>query len=106
MISRGISGAIIDWFGPNVDILSAASILMQKEAEAHSGFEFAIMEDSGALFNAAVSNGCDVTSQLISDLKFINSQFVSSPAYMHLNGQPVIFMFGVKQFFINWQKVL
>ena len=106
MISRGISGAIIDWFGPNVDILSAASILMQKEAEAHSGFEFAIMEDSGALFNAAVSNGCDVTSQLISDLKFINSQFVPSPAYTHVNGKAVIFMFGVSQFFIDFQRVL
>src|SRR6516225_3430280 len=106
MISRGIQGAIIDWFGPNVDILSAASILMQKEAEAHPGFEFAIMEDSGALFNAAVSNGCDVTSQLISDLHFINSQFVPSPAYLHVNGKAVIFMFGVSQFFIDWQRVL
>lgn len=106
MISRGIQGAIIDWFGPNVDIISAASILMQKEAEAHPGFEFAIMEDSGALFNAAVSNGCDVTGQLISDLNFINSQFVPSPAYMRLNGKAVIFMFGVTQFFIDWQRVL
>jgi hypothetical protein len=106
MISRGIQGAIIDWFGPNVPILSNASLLMQREAEAHPGFEFAIMEDSGALFNAAVSNGCDVTSQLISDLHFINSQFVPSPAYMHLNGQPVIFFFGVNQFFIDWQRVL
>jgi len=106
MISRGIQGAIIDWFGPNVPILSDASLLMQKEAESHPGFGFAIMEDSGALFNAAVANGCDVTSQLISDLHFINSQFAPSPAYMHLNGQPVIFMFGVNQFFINWQKVL
>jgi hypothetical protein len=106
MISRGIHGAIIDWFGPNVDILSAASILMQREAEAHPGFEFAIMEDSGALFNAAVSNGCDVTSQLISDLNFINSQFVSSPAYLHVDGKAVIFMFGVSQFFIDFQRVL
>jgi phage baseplate assembly protein gpV len=106
MISRGIQGAIIDWFGPNVPILSNASILMQREAEAHPGFEFAIMEDSGALFNAAVRNGCDVTSQLISDLHFINSQFVPSPAYMHLNGRPVIFFFGVTQFFIDWQRVL
>jgi phage baseplate assembly protein gpV len=106
MISRGIQGAIIDWFGPNVPILSNASILMQREAEAHPGFEFAIMEDSGALFNAAVRNGCDVTSQLISDLHFINSQFVPSPAYMHLNGRPVIFFFGVNQFFIDWQRVL
>jgi PKD domain len=106
MISRGIQGAIIDWFGPNVPILSNASLLMQREAEAHPGFEFAIMEDSGALFNAAVRNGCDVTSQLISDLHFINSQFVPSPAYMHLNGRPVIFFFGVTQFFIDWQRVL
>src|SRR5260370_18885472 len=79
---------------------------MQREAEAHPGFEFAIMEDSGALFNAAVRNGCAVTSQLISDLHFINSQFVPSPAYMHLNGRPVIFFFGVNQFFIDWQRVL
>jgi PKD repeat protein len=106
MISRGINGAIIDWFGPNVAILSAASILMQKEAEAHPGFEFAIMEDSGALFNAAVANGCDVTSQLISDLNFINSQFVPSPAYLHVNGKAVIFTFGITQFYIDWQRVL
>src|SRR5262249_3648324 len=106
MISRGIQGAIIDWFGPNAGIASAASILLQKEAEAHPGFEFAIMEDSGALFNAAVSNGCDVTSQLISDLNFINSQFIASPAYLRLDGKAPIFMFGVTQFFIDWSRVL
>jgi hypothetical protein len=106
MISRGIQGAIIDWFGPNVPIVSNASLLMQKEAEAHSGFQFAIMEDSGALFNSAVANNCDVTSQLISDLTFINSQFVPSPAYMRLNGKAPIFMFGVSQFFIDWTRVL
>src|SRR5215469_9964419 len=106
MISRGINGAVIDWFGPNVPILSNASLLMMKEAEAHPGFTFAIMEDSGALFNAAVANGCDVTSQLISDLHFINSQFTPSPAYMHINGKPVIFTFGITQFFIDFQRVL
>jgi hypothetical protein len=106
MISRGLQGVVIDWFGPNVDILSAASLLMQKEVEAHPGFEFAIMEDSGALFNAAVANGCDVTSQLVSDLNYINSQFTPSPAYMRLNGRPVIFTFGISQFYIDWNRVL
>jgi hypothetical protein len=106
MISRGIQGVIIDWFGPNVPILSNASLLMQKEVEAHPGFQFAIMEDSGALFSAAVTNGCDVTSQLISDIHFINSQFTPSPAYMHINGRPVIFTFGITQFYIDWQRVL
>ncbi|HEY6273425.1 MAG TPA: hypothetical protein VIX19_15710, partial [Terriglobales bacterium] len=106
MVSRGINGVVIDWFGPNVAILSPASLLMQKEAEAHPGFQFAIMEDSGALFNAAVANGCDVTSQLISDLTFINSTFVPSPAYLKIGGQPVIFTFGITQFFIDWKRVL
>jgi hypothetical protein len=106
MMSRGIQGVIIDWFGPNVPILSDASLLMQKEVEAHPGFQFAIMEDSGALFNAAVANGCDVTSQLISDIHFINSQFTPSPAYMHINGRPVIFTFGITQFYIDWGRVL
>lgn len=106
MISRGIQGVIIDWFGPNVPIISNASVLMQKEAEAHSGFQFAIMEDSGALFNSAVANNCDVTSQLISDITFIDSQFAPSPAYLHINGKAAIFMFGVSQFFIDFNRVL
>src|SRR5262245_13511664 len=72
MISRGIDGAIIDWFGPNVDILSAAYILMQKEAEAHPGFQFAIMEDSGGLFNESIANGFDVHIHLVCDMKYFH----------------------------------
>lgn len=106
MVSRGIQGAIIDWFGASADIVQAASTLMKKEAEAHAGFQFAIMEDAGALFNSAVANGCDVTDQLISDLGTINSQFVTSPAYLRIDGKPVIFMFGVSGYYIDWQRVL
>ncbi len=104
MVSRGIQGAVVDWFGPNATVENTATELMRKEAESHPGFEFAIMEDAGALFNAAVANGCDVTDQLISDLRFIASQFLSSPAYMHLNGKMPIFMFGVNGFFVDWQR--
>ena len=106
MISRGISGTIVDWFGPNAGISSAATLLVQKEAEAHPGFQFAIEEDSGALSSAALANGCDVTAQLISDLQFISTQFASSPAYMRVSGKEPVFMFGVSQFFIDWSKVL
>ena len=106
MMSRGIQGAIVDWFGPNTDIINPATLQMRKEAEANPGFEFAVMEDSGALFDAAVANGCDVTNQLISDLNYINAQFTPSPAYMRLNGKKPIFMFGVTQFYIDWQRVL
>jgi hypothetical protein len=105
MMSRGIQGAVVDWFGPNDQTTNTATILLKQQAEAHPGFEFAIMEDAGALFAAAQQNGCDVTSQLISDLNYINSQYESSPAYAHIDGRPVVLFFGVDTWYIDWNRV-
>ena len=105
MISRGIQGAIVDWFGPNDPTTNGATMLLKQQAEAHPGFEFAIMEDSGALFAAAQQNNCDVTTQLISDLNYINSQYESSPAYAHVDGRPIVLFFGVDTWYIDWNRV-
>jgi hypothetical protein len=106
MMSRGIQGAILDWFGQNNHpVVNGAALALRAEAEAHPGFEFAIMEDAGALVDAAKANGCDVTAQLLSDLNYINTQFVPSPAYTRINGRPVIFFFGVDAFYIDWNQV-
>ena len=48
MISRGIDGVIIDWYGPNNSIDQATKLVMA-EAEKHPGFTFAIMIDQGAI---------------------------------------------------------
>ena len=107
MMSRGISGAISAWYGPSNTAVDASTMLLKTEAEAHPGqFEFAIMEDKGALGAAAKNNGCDVTDQLISDLTYIASQYESSPAYLHSNGRPVVFFFSVDAFYIDWNRVL
>ena len=106
MMSRGIQGAIVDWFGPNDPTTNGATMLLKQQAEAHPGFEFAIMEDSGALFAAARQNNCDVTTQLISDLNYINSQYESSPAYAHLDGRPIVLFFGVDTWYIDWNRVM
>ena len=107
MMSRGIQGAIAAWYGPTSTVIDNATMLLKNEAEAHSGqFEFAIMEDVGALSSAAVSNGCDVTDQLISDLSYVATQYESSSAYMHMNGRPVVFFFGVDSYFIDWSRVV
>jgi hypothetical protein len=53
-----------------------------------------------------VSNGCDVTAQLISDLTYIASQYESSPAYIRINGRPLVYFFDVDAFYIDWQRVL
>jgi len=106
MISRGMAGAVIDWYGPSDPFIDGTAMLLKKDAEAHSGqFEFAITEDKGALAQAAASNGCDVTDQMISDLNYIASQYESSPAYMRVNGRPVVFMFGVDAYYIDWNRV-
>ena len=105
MMSRGISGAIADWYGANAQEESPTQLL-KKEAEAHQGFEFGVAEDSGALFTAAGKNGCDVTDQLIADLKYIVANYLASPAYMRMNGKLPIFMFGVSGYYIDWTRVL
>ena len=101
MMSRGIQGAIVDWFGPNDPTTNGATMLLKQQAEAHPGFEFAIMEDSGALFAAAQQNNCNVTIQLISNLNYINSQYESSPAYAHVNGRPIVLFFGVDTWYMR-----
>jgi PKD repeat protein len=105
MISRGIQGAIITWFGPNATVVNAATMAVRQEAEAHPGFEFAIMEDGGALVDAAIRNGCNVTDQLISDLNYVAGQYQTSPAYLRMQGRPVVFFFGVDAFYIDWDRV-
>jgi hypothetical protein len=103
MISRGIAGAIADWHGVANASSEAATQLLKKEAEGNSGqFQFAIMEDKGALGSAAVDNGCDVTDQLISDLTYIASQYESSPAYILVNDRPVVYFFDVDAYYIDW----
>lgn len=105
MMSRGMAGAVLDWYGPSDSFIDGVGMLLKKEAEAQSGkFGFAITEDKGALGAAAAANGCDVTNQIISDLSYIAANYESSPAYMKINGRPVVFLFDVDQFYIDWNR--
>jgi hypothetical protein len=107
MISRGVQGVIAAWYGQGNTAIDSATQLLRTEAESHAGqFQFAIMEDVGALGPAARTNGCDVTDQLIADLTYIASQYESSPAYMKMNGRPVVFFFGVDTYYIDWNRVV
>lgn len=107
MIGRGVDGVIAAWYGAANTSIDTATQLLKTEAEAHAGqFQFAIMEDTGALGTAAIANGCDVTDQLIADLTYIASQYESSPAYMRVNGRPVVFFFFVDAYYIDWKRVI
>ena len=106
MVSRGVAGVIIDWYGPNAQQENASTLAMASEAGSRNGaFQFAIMEDAGAIKNCANTSGCDLTGALISDLNYIAQTYINSPAYIRWNGNPVVFYFGVESYPIDWTRV-
>src|SRR5256714_1186352 len=104
MISRGIDGVVIDWYGPNNSIDDATKLVMA-EAEKHPGFTFAIMVDQGAIQWHSCS-GCSPQAALINQLQYVEQTYFPSPAYMKSQGKPVITNFNVDlSYSINWDQV-
>src|SRR4051812_10030841 len=104
MLSRGLQGTIVDWYGPNNTLINDATIYVKQESEKHSNFEFAIMEDKGALNTCAKTAGCDVTGRMILDLTYAYNTFEQSAAYMRVAGRPVVFFFGTEALTIDWTR--
>ena len=110
MLSRGIDGAIIDWYGRGESSTHFASYdlatqAFMHEAELHPGFNFAIMHDAGALKTCAATIGCDVTQTLIDDLNYANVTYSGSTAYLNSGGRPVVYFFGHEAYTIDWTRV-
>ena len=100
MISRGIDGVVIDWYGPNNSVDQATQAVMH-EAEKHAGFTFAIMIDGGAMGNAC--SGCSSQDALTQLLQYVEKTYFRSPAYFTIQGQPVVTNFNVDGS-VDWQK--
>lgn len=110
MLSRGIDGAIIDWYGRGESNKHFASYdlatqAFMHEAALHPGFNFAIMHDAGALKTCANTVGCDVTQTLIDDLNYANVTYSGSTAYLNSGGRPVVYFFGHEAYTIDWTRV-
>jgi hypothetical protein len=101
MVSRGFDGVIIDWYGKGTTS-DSASLAVMKEAEAHPGFTFAIMVDKGAISSHSCS-GCTAQQALVKHLQYIEQTYFSSPAYMRVQGKPVVTNFDVDaDYKIDW----
>src|SRR5580704_2642665 len=105
MISRGIDGVVIDWYGPNNSIDQATKLVMT-EAESHPGFTFAIMIDQGAIEWYSCS-GCTPQQALVNDLQYIQQTYFPSSAYMTLQGKPVVTNFNVDlSYSVDWDAAI
>jgi PKD repeat protein len=103
MQSRGIDGAILAWYGTG----SYEDVTAQKlktQAEAHPGFQFALMIDQGAI--AWYSHGLAPTDALIAHLNYMAENYYSSPAYAKINGRPVVLEFNMEAWPIDWARVI
>jgi hypothetical protein len=101
MIARGIDGVIIDWYGPNNPVDPATRVLMA-EAEAHPGFSFAIMVDQGAI-KQNMCSGCNAQQTLVQLLRYAEEQYFPSPAYLRIDGSPVVTNFDIDLFYkVDW----
>ena len=110
MTSRGLDGAVIDWYGPgtssaNFSRYEQATQSFMHESELHTGFNFAIMMDFNALQTCSATAGCDVTQALIDDLNYANTTYFGSPAYLQYNGRPVLYFFGQEFYTVDWARV-
>ena len=103
MKSRGMAGAILDWYGQN-HITDQTAGYLKSESEAQ-GFTFGITEDVGSISSYARSNNCDGTQKLIDDLNYAYTTYELSPAYLRVNSRPVVFFFGVGAYYVDWDDV-
>ena len=104
MISRGINGVLIDWYGPN-NSKDQATQLVMAEAEKHPGFTFAIIVDNGAIGDYSC-NGCSPQQALTDLLQYVEQTYFPSPAYMTRQGQPVVTNFDIDlHYTIDWNAV-
>jgi hypothetical protein len=103
MLSRGIEGAIVDWYGRDSGLANQSTILLMQQAE-QQGLKFAISSDAALLGDCHQPN-CDPTAKLIVNLHYVAEHFASSPAYLHFDGRPALFFFGMEKDPIDWKRV-
>lgn len=99
----GISGFVVNWYGPRDEFEDKAYALLQNAA-AQSNFNTALMYDED------VSAAGPATDKVIVDLQYAYDKYIgpnaipSRNAYLRFNGRPVVFIFP-KGGDTNWDRV-
>ncbi len=102
MISRGVDGVLIDWYGAGTPS-DQATLGVMKEAEKHPGFTFAVIVDNGAIKWYSCP-GCSPQEALADHLQYLERTYFSSPAYLHVGEKPVVSNFDIDNAYtVDWQ---
>jgi hypothetical protein len=99
----GISGFVVNWYGPSRDFEDRSYAMLQRVAAEHS-FQVALMYDESG------DNTDDATNSAINDLNYAYDRYFGPHAslpresYMTINDRPVIFLFP-KSGDTDWKRV-
>jgi hypothetical protein len=104
MVSRGINGVVIDWYGP-ADPTESTTLAWLAAAQNHPGFKVMIMIDKGAVTLSPCS-GCNAQQTMIYLTKYVLQHYATSPAYATWNGKPLITEFDLDlHFTLDWNAI-
>lgn len=104
MVSRGVSGVVIDWYGP-ADKTEPTTLAWFTAAANHPGFKVLIMIDKGAVTLSPCS-GCSPQQTVIYLTKYVLQNYATSPSYATLNGAPLITQFDLdRHFTLDWNAI-
>lgn len=104
MLSRGITGVVIDWYGP-ADDTERTTLAWLAAAQNHPGFKVSIMIDKGAVTLSPCS-GCTPQQTLIYLTTYVLEHYATSPAYATVNGKPVITEFDLDlHYALDWKAI-
>ncbi len=99
----GISGFVVNWYGPRKEFMDRSYGLLQEVAAQHN-FKVAVQYDE------PVDNPGHTTEAALVDLTYLYDRYVgpnappSRKAYLHYDGHPVIFIFP-KNGETDWNRV-
>lgn len=104
MQSRGVTGVIIDWYGP-ADPTEATTRAWLNAVNNHPGFKIIIMIDKGAI-ELSPCPGCNPQQTLVYLTNYVLENYAKSPAYATLDGKPIITQFDLDLHYnLDWNAV-
>jgi hypothetical protein len=105
MVSRGVTGVVIDWYGPS-DATEATTLAWLAAAANHPNFKILIMIDKGAV-TLSPCPGCSPQQTMIYLTNYVLQHYATSPSYATLNGKPIITQFDLDlHFTLNWPAIV
>jgi hypothetical protein len=104
MESRGVTGVVIDWYGP-ADDTEVTTLAWLAAAANHPEFKIIIMIDKGAV-TLSPCKGCNPQQTMIYLTNYVLNHYATSPSYAILDGKPIITQFDLDlHFTLDWLAI-